>query len=85
MAFFLQTNDMIQVLKKLAVFCYRKHHFWRLKTLNIGPKTTVLLYQKNVAEWRTKGQNQNKNQREGNTPPPPIAILLVLRKPKNQF
>jgi hypothetical protein len=26
-----------------------------------------------------------KNQREGNTPPPPIAILLVLRKPKNQF
>jgi hypothetical protein len=34
-------------------------------------------------EWRTKGQNQNKNQREGNTPPPPIAILLVFRKPKN--
>jgi hypothetical protein len=36
-----------------------------------------------VLQWRTKGQNQNKNQREGNTPPPPIAILLVLRKPKN--
>jgi hypothetical protein len=38
-----------------------------------------------MAAWRTKGQNQNKNQREDNTPPPPIAILLVLRKPKNQF
>jgi hypothetical protein len=33
--------------------------------------------------WRTEGQSQNKNQREGNTPPSPIAILLVLRKPKN--
>jgi hypothetical protein len=48
-----------------------------VSSMTAGAKTAIL------GQWRTKGQNQNKNQREGNTPPPPIAILLVVRKPKN--
>jgi hypothetical protein len=43
------------------------------------------LAENEVQQWRTKGQNQNKNQRRATPTPSNIFFLLVLRKPKICF
>jgi hypothetical protein len=50
---------------------------WPVSTIATSAKTILLIPH--------QGSKSKQKSREVNTPPPPIAILLVLRKPKNQF